>query len=76
MNCPVTHLARSDDSNTANRPNSSGSVMRRSGTLPTIAATCSSVKAARTVSVSVVPGAMALTRIPAGPNSAASVSVR
>ena len=45
--------------------------MRRNAVDSTIAATCSSVNAARTVSVSVVPGATASTRMPAGPSSTA-----
>ena len=45
--------------------------MRRRGVASTIAAMRSGVNAAATVSVIVVPGAMALTRMPAGPSSTA-----
>src|SRR5581483_11039831 len=71
MSCPVMQRARSLVRKTQRRASSSCSTMRCSAVDSTIAATCSSVNAARTVSVSVVPGATATTRMPLGPSSTA-----
>ena len=76
MSWPVMQRARSDARNTDSRPSSSCSTIRRSGVEATMFATCDSSNTSRTFSVSVVPGAIACTRMPCGPSSTAIVCVR
>jgi hypothetical protein len=72
MSCPVMQRARSLVRNTASRASSSCSTGRRSAVDAAIAAMCSSENTAAICSVYVVPGAIASTRMPAGPSSTAS----
>ena len=70
------HRLRSDAKKTVRRASSSGSQTRCNGVEAEMAANCSAPMTARISSVNVVPGAMAFTRMPWGPSSAASVIVR